>query len=114
MSAYRNISKTLVAILHSAWYVVNRIYVRFRYDDITIAEKFRKQGAKVGKNCFIQIRRLGSEPYLVEIGDNVSIASGVALVTHDGASVIFRDELPYLRYFGKIVIENNCFIGASA
>jgi acetyltransferase-like isoleucine patch superfamily enzyme len=38
----------------------------------------------------------------------------VDLKTHDGASVIFRDEIPYLRYFGKIIIEDNCFIGANA
>lgn len=91
-----------------------KIYELVRYNDTTIAEKFRKQGAKVGKNCFIQIRHLSSEPYLVEIGDNVSIAYGVDFMTHDGASVIFRDELPYLRFFGKILIEDNCFIGAGA
>jgi acetyltransferase-like isoleucine patch superfamily enzyme len=83
-----------------------------KYDESTIAEKFRKQGAKVGKNCFIQINKLGSEPYLVEIGNNVAIAAGVTLVTHDGASVIFRDEFPALRHFGKIIIEDNCFIGS--
>jgi acetyltransferase-like isoleucine patch superfamily enzyme len=84
----------------------------FKYDPFTIAEKFRKQGAKVGKNCSIQIDYLASEPYLVEIGDNVAIAPGVTFITHDGASVIFRDEFPTLRYFGKITIEDNCFIGA--
>jgi len=84
----------------------------FRYNPYTIAEKFRKQGAKVGKNCSLQIDYLASEPYLVEIGNNVSIAVGVSLITHDGASVIFRDEFPAVRYFGKIIIEDNCFIGA--
>jgi len=82
-----------------------------KYDYSTIAEKFRKQGAKVGKNCSIQINFLASEPYLVEIGDNVAIAPGVKLITHDGASVIFREEFPAVRYFGKIVIEDDCFIG---
>jgi acetyltransferase-like isoleucine patch superfamily enzyme len=85
-----------------------------RYSDITIAEKFRREGAKIGKNCFIQIRKLASEPYLVEIGDCVSIASGVTFLTHDGASVIFREEYPYLRYFGRIIVEDNCFIGNGA
>jgi len=112
MPADRKMLKPLAAMLRGSWYVLSRIYTQFRYDDITIAEKFRRQGAKIGKNCYLQIRSLGPEPYLVEIGDNVSLASGVALVTHDGASVIFRDELPHLRYFGKITIEDNCFIGA--
>lgn len=84
----------------------------YKYNPSTIAEKFRKQGAKVGENCSIQIERLASEPYLVEIGNNVAIASGVRFLTHDGASFIFRDKFPALRYFGKIVIEDNCFIGA--
>jgi acetyltransferase-like isoleucine patch superfamily enzyme len=90
---------------------LRKYYDSFRYDDVTIADKFRKQGAKIGKGCFIQIRSLAAEPYLVEIGDNVSIAQRVKLVTHDGASVILRDEFPALRYFGKIIIEDNCFIG---
>jgi acetyltransferase-like isoleucine patch superfamily enzyme len=86
----------------------------FRYNPYTIAEKFRKQGAKVGNNCSIQIDYLASEPYLVEIGNNVAIAPGAAFITHDGASVIFRDEFPALRHFGKIIIEDNCFIGSGS
>ena len=86
----------------------------FKYNPYTIAEKFRKQGAKVGNNCSIQIDYLASEPYLVEIGNNVAIAPGAAFITHDGASVIFRDEFPALRHFGKIIIEDNCFIGSGS
>jgi acyl-[acyl carrier protein]--UDP-N-acetylglucosamine O-acyltransferase len=44
----------------------------------------------------------------------VAIAPGVSLITHDGASFIFRDDFPTLRYFGKIIIEDNCFIGAGS
>jgi acetyltransferase-like isoleucine patch superfamily enzyme len=91
---------------------IREINENYKYDESTIAEKFRKQGAKVGENCSIQIERLASEPYLVEIGNNVAIAAGVRFLTHDGASFIFRDQFPALRYFGKIVIEDNCFIGA--
>lgn len=93
---------------------LHEISESFRYTPYTIAEKFRKQGAKVGKNCSIQIDYLASEPYLVEIGNNVAIAPGAAFITHDGASVIFRDEFPALRHFGKIIIEDNCFIGSGS
>jgi acetyltransferase-like isoleucine patch superfamily enzyme len=86
----------------------------FKYNPTTIAEKFRKQGAKIGERCAIQIDYLASEPYLVEIGNNVAIAPGARFVTHDGASVIFRDEYPTLRHFGRIIIEDNCFIGAGS
>ena len=91
---------------------IQEINDNFKYDSFTIVEKFRKQGAKVGEHCSIQIKSLASEPYLVEIGNNVSITLGVSLLTHDGASVVFRDEFPALRYFGKIIIEDNCFIGS--
>jgi acetyltransferase-like isoleucine patch superfamily enzyme len=84
----------------------------FEYNPYTIAEKFRKQGAKIGANCAIQINKLASEPYLVEIGNNVAIAPNVTFITHDGASFILRDEFPTIRYFGKIIIEDNCFIGS--
>ena len=93
---------------------IQEVNENFKYDSFTIAEKFRKEGAKIGVNCFIQINKLASEPYLVEIGNNVGIAPGAALITHDGASVIFRDEFPALRHFGKIIIEDNCFIGAGS
>lgn len=90
---------------------LREINEEYKYNPSTIAEKFRRQGAKVGQGCSIQIDRLASEPYLVEIGNNVAIAAGVSLITHDGASVVFRDEFPALRHFGKIIIEDNCFIG---
>jgi acetyltransferase-like isoleucine patch superfamily enzyme len=102
----------ILELLRYLVFKIQEIRENYKYDSSTIAEKFRKQGAKVGKNCFIQINKLASEPYLVEIGNSVSIAPGVTLMTHDGASVIFRDEFPTLRYFGKIIIEDNCFIGA--
>lgn len=93
---------------------VQEINENFKYDYSTIAEKFRKQGAKIGEDCSIQIDYLASEPYLVEIGNNVAIAPGVSLITHDGASFIFREDFPTLRYFGKIIIEDNCFIGGGS
>lgn len=93
---------------------LQRINNNFKYNSFTIAEKFRKQGAKIGEDCSIQIDYLASEPYLVEIGNNVAIAPGVSLITHDGASFIFREDFPTLRYFGKIIIEDNCFIGGGS
>lgn len=103
------IAMRLVRYLSAKLREVNDAY---KFTPYTIAEKFRKQGATIGENCSIQISKLASEPFLVEIGNNVAIAAGVSLITHDGASFIFRDEFPALRYFGKIVIEDNCFIGA--
>lgn len=106
--------RMVIRLLRYLFVKLKKISEEYRYDRFTIAEKFRKQGAKIGQNCAIQINYLASEPYLVEIGNDVVIAAGVALITHDGASFIFRDEFPAARYFGKIVIEDNCFIGAGS
>jgi acetyltransferase-like isoleucine patch superfamily enzyme len=85
-----------------------------QYDRFTIAEYFRMQGAQIGENCSIIPTKLGAEPYLVKIGNHVTIANGVRFITHDGGAWIFRDEIPDLQVFGPIIIEDNCVIGANA
>jgi acetyltransferase-like isoleucine patch superfamily enzyme len=85
-----------------------------QYNRYTIAEYFRKQGAHVGNSCMIIPTRLGTEPYLVTIGDHVAIAEGVTFITHDGGPWIFRHEIPDIQVFGPIVIEDNCLIGQNA
>lgn len=85
-----------------------------RYNDYTIAEYFRHQGAKIGAGCRIMIRSFGSEPFLVSIGDHCTIAPDAALVTHDGAAWLFTEEDPTIQRFGKITIGDNCFIGIRA
>lgn len=84
------------------------------HNDFTIAEYFRKQGASVGESSRIQIRSLGTEPYLVQIGNHCTIASNVLFLTHDGAVWVFTEEFPTLQKFGCIRILDNCFIGANA
>lgn len=84
------------------------------YNDFTVAEYFRKQGAIIGEDCRIMIRTLGSEPYLVRIGNHCTIAPHASLTTHDGSGWIFTDEIPSLQRFGKIDIRDNCFIGIRA
>ena len=85
-----------------------------QYDEFTIAEYFRRQGAQVGNGCSIIVRDLGTEPYLVKLGDHVTIAHGVKFVTHDGEAWLFREEVPDLQMFGPIIIEDNCTIGIDA
>ena len=74
----------------------------------------RKQGATVGENCrFLGVgtETLGSEPYLVTIGDHVTVTSGVRFITHDGGVWVLRGEHPGLDVFGRITVGNNVFIG---
>ena len=72
-------------------------------------------GVKVGANCRFYSAKFFSEPYLVEIGDNVIISGEVIFVTHDGGIYLLKDEINDLRgYYGKIKIGSNCFIGMGA
>lgn len=75
----------------------------------------RWAGVKVGAGGRIYSRFWGSEPFLIEIGDRVTITSGVKFLTHDGATWLVRDEGRgrYYRY-GNIVIESDVFIGVNA
>lgn len=81
------------------------------YDRWTIASYFRKQGAQIGQGCSIMVRSLGTEPYLVRIGDRVGISRGVVFATHEGAARLLQTESPGLQVFGPIVIEDDCLIG---
>jgi acetyltransferase-like isoleucine patch superfamily enzyme len=85
-----------------------------RYNERTIAQYFRKQGAKIGENCVISVLSLGREPYLVSIGNHVDIARGATFHTHDGAAWICSEEIPDIDIFGPITIEDNCLIGGNS
>ncbi|MFZ5759491.1 MAG: acyltransferase [Thermodesulfobacteriota bacterium] len=73
----------------------------------------RLKGAKIGERCRIYSRYLGSEPYLLSIGDHVSIGQGVQLITHDGAIWVLREleNKQTIERFAPIVIGNNVYIG---
>ncbi len=85
-----------------------------KYTPYTIAAYLRKLGAQVGDGCFIVPTEIGTEPYLVKIGNHVAVAAGVRFITHDGAVWVFRDQCPDLQVFGPIIIEDNCIIGQQA
>lgn len=72
----------------------------------------RKKGVKIGENCRIYITQWGSEPFLISIGDRVTITSGVRLITHDGSTWLIRD-LEGNRYqkYLPISIGSDVFIG---
>lgn len=70
---------------------------------------FRKHGILLGGRCHIYSNILTSEPYLICIGDNVTISSDVIFITHDNS--IIKVDSRYPNIFGKIVVGNNCFIG---
>ena len=68
-------------------------------------------GVKFGKNCLIATKNWSSEPYLIEIGDNVQITHNVSVHTHGGSHVV-RKVIPDFDMFGKVVIKDGAYIGA--
>lgn len=72
------------------------------------------RGLKIGDNIFVQgIPNFGSEPFLIEIGDNVTVAEGVSFINHGGDARVTKKIEKYSdgRNFGRIKIGNNTFIG---
>lgn len=68
----------------------------------------------MGRNCKIGTKKLGSEPYLITIGDDFYTSSNIQFITHDGSVNVLRNFYSECRtadFFGRIVIGNNVFIG---
>ncbi|WDF47310.1 acyltransferase [Chryseobacterium sp. KACC 21268] len=91
---------------------IHNIYITLiKNITITLA---KERGLKVGKNLFVQgIPDFGSEPFLVEIGDNVTLAENVSFINHGGDARVTKNIEKYKdgRFFGRIKIGNNTFIG---
>lgn len=77
-------------------------------------ERFAKKiGVNMGKNCHIYGKvSWGTEPWIITLGDNVHITAECRFVTHDGATLLFRDKEPTLELTRPIMIGNNVYIGA--
>ena len=76
---------------------------------------FRRQGAEIGEGVEIfgaNLFTFGSEPYLVSIGNQVTISHNVDFITHDGAMRIARARHPGAYLYGRIHVADDCFLGA--
>ncbi len=67
-----------------------------------------------GLNCRIYTKNFGSEPFLISIGNNVTVTSGVRFITHDGTSWLMRDVRGRRYFYQRILIGNNVFIGVNS
>lgn len=93
--------------------MIQRIY-RFIWRKITPINYWKKRGLVIGNNCrLVGDISFGSEPYLINIGNHVSITNS-KFITHDGAVWVFRDKYPEIDLFGRISIGNNVFIGINS
>lgn len=90
--------------------VVRKFVYRLRGEYTT--EKLIKMGMKVGKN-FNRLNGVILDPahcWLIEIGDDVTLAPRVHILAHDASTI------HYLEYakIGRVVIGNRVFIGADS
>ncbi|MBR9855646.1 MAG: acyltransferase [Algicola sp.] len=94
--------------------MIQRLFRSIRLRALSPNSFAKKEGVKFGKNCVFRTRFFGTEPYLIEIGDNFATAPNVHFITHDGGLHVIRNlkkEYRNIDLIKKIVIGNNVFIG---
>lgn len=81
----------------------------------TMSPFLREFGVQIGNDCRIFTKNpyemFGSEPFLIRIGNHVTVTTGVKFITHDGGTWVFRQEDPDFDVFGPIEVKDNVFIG---
>ncbi len=92
-------------------------FVKVKYrlkgrDKEVINRYFRKMGMNIGIGCNIVPNITTTEPFLINIGENTTLAGGVTLCTHDNSVSKMIPNCTDM--FGKITIGKNCFIGQNA
>lgn len=53
----------------------------------------------------------GSEPWIITLGKNVHITDGVKFITHDGGTLLYRNQIPDLEVTKPITVGNDVYIG---
>ena len=74
--------------------------------------KYRLGGANIGENVRAFSPITSTEPYLITIGNNVTVSTGVKFCTHDNSAIkIFENGTDFV---GAINIADNSFIGMNS
>ncbi len=77
-------------------------------------EQLRRQGVRIGEGCLILTTYFSTEPYLIQIGDRVGIASGVRFITHNALAFRLRETYPNFQAFAPISVGDGVIIGLNA
>lgn len=85
--------------------------IAIRKDPVAYARKIGVQVGNQARLIGITGGTFGQEPYLVKLGDHVTVTGRVQFITHDGGVWVFRDELPDIDIVAPIKVGNNVFIG---
>lgn len=71
----------------------------------------------LGKHCYWQPITIPSEPYLLNIHNNVAVTSGVKFITHDIIDYMLNykfKEKNFRQHIGAIEVYDNVFIGSNS
>ena len=71
----------------------------------------RQLGVRLGENCRLINVSFGSEPWLIKLGNDVSISDS-RFITHDGGVWVLRKKRPAIDFVAPITVGNNVFIGS--
>ena len=84
----------------------------FILDKISHEKYAKKLGVNMGENCHIYGKvSWGTEPWIITLGNNVHITNECRFVTHDGATLLFRNQEPTLELTKPIIVGNDVYIG---
>lgn len=92
--------------------IVKRVINKKSPDQAAIEYAYQK-GFKSGKNFLFNsgFPIDGNYPWLIEVGDNVTLATGVKLLAHDASTA----KIPGVRTkIGRVTIGDNVFIGTNS
>lgn len=90
--------------------LIKRILQRLRGE--VAVSTLVKRGMKTGRNLHI-MNKVWIDPghcWLIEFGDNVTIAPRVTILAHDASPQAFRN----VTKIGRVMVGNNVFIGAGS
>lgn len=96
--------------------IFKKLIFKYRCDSKTYIEFLRRGGAEIGERVIIYDPQNtiidATRPFMIKIGNDVQITSGVTMLTHGyDWSVIKGQYGEVMGSCGEIVIGNNCFIG---
>ncbi len=90
-----------------------KLISQFYWLRIASPEKYAQHiGVNIGTNNLIGKKHWSSEPYLITVGSNCQLTS-CQIFTHGGGNAVRRTH-PDFDVFGKVVIGDYVYIGASA
>lgn len=96
-----------------------KILYSYRADAGGYARRLNRMGARIDENIHMSVpesvRLDETTPYMMEIGENVWLAEGVSILTHDASWLILKREDGEIRgHIGPVRIGNNVFIGVKS